>query len=222
MGMLFGRAVYRADDKGVIDLAKTAPLRGTYTGVRPMGLFEGLMPSDEFRIGNYCKCTPPNPFHFDLELHDNIGKTIHSLPLIKRWLHPAVTRTEIEEDGICGTLFLPPGDGPFPTILDMSGTGGGINEHKGATLSSEGFCVLSLAFFQYKNLTEDLNEVDLDYFKKAIDWLVSQPFARKEIGIQGVSFGGLLVNMLAVRHPEVRNCVLASLFHCALVPGGTL
>ncbi|KAK6060463.1 hypothetical protein COOONC_01872 [Cooperia oncophora] len=32
MGMLFGRAVYRADDKGVIDLAKTAPLRGTYTG----------------------------------------------------------------------------------------------------------------------------------------------------------------------------------------------
>ncbi|PIO77570.1 Acyl-CoA thioester hydrolase / Bile acid-CoA amino acid N-acetyltransferase [Teladorsagia circumcincta] len=109
MGMLFGRGVYKADNQGVIDLAKTAPLRGTYAGVRPMGLFEGLMPSDKFRFGNYCKCTPPDPFHFDLELRDDACKLLQSTPLIKRWLHPAVLRKEIEEDGICGTLFLPPG-----------------------------------------------------------------------------------------------------------------
>ncbi|KAK5978178.1 Acyl-CoA thioester hydrolase / Bile acid-CoA amino acid N-acetyltransferase [Trichostrongylus colubriformis] len=170
-----------------------------------MGLFEGLMPSDKFRAGNYCKCTPPDPFHFILELRDCASELLHSLPLIKRWLHPAVVRKDIEEDGICGTLFLPPGDGPFPTILDISGTGGGLNEHKSATLASEGFCVLALAFFQYKTLIEDLNDLDLDYFKKTIDWLISRPFTRNEIGIQGVSFGGLLVNMLAVRHPEVRG-----------------
>uniref|UniRef100_A0A0N4WL49 BAAT_C domain-containing protein n=1 Tax=Haemonchus placei TaxID=6290 RepID=A0A0N4WL49_HAEPC len=214
IGTLYGRGHFKADSRGVIDLAKTAPLRGTYSGVRPMGLFESLTPSDDYRFGSYCKCTPPDPFHFVLELYDDVGKLVHSLPLLKRWMHPAVVRREIEEDGICGTLFLPPGEGPFPTILDMSGTGGGINEHKGATLSSEGFCVLSLAFFQYKSLIEDMNELDMDYFKKAIDWLISQPFTRNEIGIQGVSFGGLLVNMLAVRHPEIIAVCSINGSHC--------
>lgn len=65
----------------------------------------------------------------------------------------------------CTVREITLGDGPFPTILDMSGAGGGINEHKGATLSSEGFCVFSLAFFQYKTLISDLNDLDLDYFK---------------------------------------------------------
>ncbi|EYC24058.1 hypothetical protein Y032_0014g2292 [Ancylostoma ceylanicum] len=203
MGTFMSRGVFCADDLGEIDVSTMAPLRGTYSGVRPMGLFEGLLPCEDFRYGNYCKCTPPNPFKFDVELRDCTGKVLCSVPIIKRWIHPAVVRREIEEDGLCGTLFKPPGDGPFPTILDMSGAGGGINEHKGATLSSEGFCVFSLAFFQYKTLISDLNDLDLDYFRKAIHWLIALPFTRKEIGIQGVSFGGLLVNMLAVRHPEI-------------------
>uniref|UniRef100_A0A1I7SZI6 Alpha/beta-hydrolase n=1 Tax=Caenorhabditis tropicalis TaxID=1561998 RepID=A0A1I7SZI6_9PELO len=33
---------------------------------------------------------------------------------------------------ITGTVFKPPGDGPFPTIIDISGTGGGLNEQKDA------------------------------------------------------------------------------------------
>ncbi|VDL67245.1 unnamed protein product [Nippostrongylus brasiliensis] len=97
------------------------------------------------------------------------------------------------------------GDGPFPAIIDISGAGGGINEQKAASLASEGFCVLSLAFFQYKTLPKTLAEVDIDYFKGAVEWLVSLPFTSNEIGIQGVSFGALLVNMLAVRHPQLKN-----------------
>lgn len=48
----------------------------------------------------------------------------------KHWMHPLLTRTEIEYDGFCGTLFKPPGDGPFPCVMDISGTGGGLHEHK--------------------------------------------------------------------------------------------
>ncbi|VDM74903.1 unnamed protein product [Strongylus vulgaris] len=98
-------------------------------------------------------------------MRDSTGKPLSSVPLVKRWIHPAVIREEVEEDGICGTLFKPPGEGPFSSILDLSGTGGGINEHKGAALASEGFCVLSLAYFQYKTLITDLNDLDLDYFE---------------------------------------------------------
>lgn len=203
MGSFYGNGVFKADAAGEIDLKKAAPIRGTYSGARAMGLFEGLLPCEDFRFGNYCKCTPPNPFSYTLELRDDAGNALHSLKLVKRWIHPAVVRQDIEVDDICGTLFKPPGDGPFPTVIDISGGGGGLHEHKGATLASEGFCVLSLAFFQYKTLITDLNELDLDYFKRAIDWLTTLPFTRGEIGIQGVSYGGLLVNMLAVRNPEI-------------------
>ncbi|KAK6766702.1 hypothetical protein RB195_026156 [Necator americanus] len=203
MGTFMGSGIFRANELGEIDLTRMAPIRGTYTGIRPMGLFEGMLPCEDFRYGDYFKCTPPNPLKCEIELRNRTGKVLYSLPIIKRWMHPDVIRREIDEDGLCGTLFKPPGDGPFPTILDICGTGGGLNEQKGATLSAEGFCVLSLAFFQYKTLIEDLNDLDMNYFKKAIHWLIALPFTKNEIGIQGVSLGGLLVNMLAVRNPEI-------------------
>uniref|UniRef100_A0A1I7XBZ9 M20_dimer domain-containing protein n=1 Tax=Heterorhabditis bacteriophora TaxID=37862 RepID=A0A1I7XBZ9_HETBA len=202
-GTFVSRAVYTSDSTGVIDVTCSAPIRGTYSGVRPMGLFESLRPCENFRHGGYCKCTPPDPFHYDLMLFNSKGQEIDRTPLIKRWLHPLVSRIEIEENGICGTLFKPPGNGPFPTIIDISGTGGGINEQKGATLASDGFCVLCLAFFQYKTLPKNLKDVDLDYFKKSIDWLISLSYTANVIGFQGVSFGALIANMLAVRYPEI-------------------
>ncbi|VDM61937.1 unnamed protein product [Angiostrongylus costaricensis] len=203
MGTFIGRGFYKADERGEINISKSAPLRGTYSGVRPMGLFESLTPCEDFRFGSYCKCTPPDPFNFTLELRNSTGEILQSTHLMKRWLHPYVARIEIEEGGIYGTLFKPPGDGPFPSIIDISGTGGGINEQKGAALASEGFCVLCLAFFQYKTLTKNLNDLDLDYFKNAINWMTSQKFVPGEIGLQGVSFGGLLVHLIAIRNPKV-------------------
>ncbi|KAJ1345598.1 hypothetical protein KIN20_000169 [Parelaphostrongylus tenuis] len=202
-GTFLGRGLYKADERGVIDISKSAPLRGTYSGIRSMGLFESLMPCEDFRFGGFCKCTPPVPFNFTLELRNCTGDVLQSMHLLKRWLHPYVTRIEIEDDGICGTLFKPPGDGPFPSIIEISGAGGDINEHKGAALASQGFCVLSLVFFQYKTLVKNLNDVDLDYFKKAINWMTSQKFVPNEIGFHGISLGGLLVNLIAIRNPQV-------------------
>ena len=122
-------------------------------------------------------------------------------------MHPRLVRTEIEENGFCGTLFKPPGNGPFPTIIDISGTGGGLHEHKGAALASEGFVVLCVAFFQYKNLVTKLEDVELEYFKKPIDWLLSQSYTGDFLGIQGVSFGATLVDIIATRNPEVKAVV---------------
>ncbi|KJH45733.1 BAAT/acyl-CoA thioester hydrolase protein [Dictyocaulus viviparus] len=113
----------------------------------------------------------------------------------KHWMHPKLERIEIEEDGFCGTLFKPPGDGPWPAIIDISGTGGGLHEHKGSMLASEGFVVLCVAFFQYKNL-------------RPIKWLKRQSFTTDRLGIQGVSYGATIVILLATRYPQI-NAVVA-------------
>ncbi|VDO64849.1 unnamed protein product [Heligmosomoides polygyrus] len=184
-------AIFKADSAGEIDVPTMKPVRGSYNGV--------LLPSSACFRTNASQ-------HFSLI--DSADRELTMVPIKKHWMHPNLERIEIEEDGFCGTLFKPPGDGPFPAVIDISGTGGGLHEHKGSMLASEGFVVLCVAFFQYKNLVKDLNDVDLEYFEKPIKWLKRQPYTTDRLGIQGVSFGATIVVLIASRYPEV-NAVVA-------------
>ncbi|PAV81032.1 hypothetical protein WR25_01984 [Diploscapter pachys] len=162
-------AVFKADDSGYIDLKRDAPLRGTYAGADPMGLFLSQRATPDFPYGGYLRCTPPIPFYYDLELYDLAGNHMETMTIKKHWMHPQLKRTEIESHGFYGTEFRPPGDGPYPCVVDISGTGGGLHEHKGSMLASEGFVVLCVAFFQFKDLPSKLEDVDITYFQfKAI------------------------------------------------------
>ncbi|KAL6729056.1 hypothetical protein Aduo_000148 [Ancylostoma duodenale] len=207
LGTHVSYVVFKADSSGEIDVATTKPIRGTYNDVDAMGLFRSVQPCSDFKFGGYLKCTPPVPFIYNLSLLDSSDHELTSVPIKKHWMHPALERTEIEEDGFCGTLFKPPGDGPFPAVIDISGTGGGLHEHKGSMLASEGFVVLCVAFFQYKDLVDDLADVELEYFERPILWLRRQSFTTDRLGIQGVSFGGLIVNILASRYPQINAVV---------------
>lgn len=46
----------------------------------------------------------------------------------------------------------------------MFGTAGGILEFRSALLASRGFACLCLPYFRYEDLTENLSDLDLDYF----------------------------------------------------------
>ncbi|KAK5976665.1 BAAT/acyl-CoA thioester hydrolase protein [Trichostrongylus colubriformis] len=82
-------------------------------------------------------------------------------------------------------------------------------------LASEGFVVLCVAFFQYKNLVETLAEVDMEYFEKPINWIKRQPFTTDRLGIQGVSFGATIVLLLATRFPQLDAVVAINGPHVA-------
>ncbi|CAB3408154.1 unnamed protein product [Caenorhabditis bovis] len=206
-GSHFSQAVFRADSHGRIDLKTAQPLRGTYFEADPMGLFLSMTPSEDFAFGGYLRCTPPIPFIYELQLLDNAEKLIDKIYIKKHWMHPKLTRTEIEHDGFYGTLFKPPGDGPFPCVMDISGTGGGLHEHKGSMLASEGFVVICVAFFQFKDLPLKLEDVEIEYFLKPIQFLLDLPYTTNMLGIQGVSFGATLVNLMATRFPQIKSVV---------------
>ena len=59
-------------------------------------------------------------------------------------------------------LFL--GPGPFPGIIDLFGTYGGIMESRAALLASRGFAALALPFFRYQDLPIRIPDVELEYF----------------------------------------------------------
>ncbi|CAD6184888.1 unnamed protein product [Caenorhabditis auriculariae] len=190
-------ATFRSNAAGCIDLQTDAPIRGTYSGAEPMGLFMSQMPLEDFAYGGYLRCTPPVPFYYELSLYDEKEKELDHIVIKKHWMHPNLTRMEVEYEGFYGTLFKPPGDGPFPCVMDISGTGGGIHEHKGSMLASEGF-----------TFPEKLEDVDIDYFKKPIDFLLSLPYTGDRFGIQGVSFGGTLVDIITSRFPQFKAAVV--------------
>jgi hypothetical protein len=81
---------------------------------------------------------------------------------------PGVTRHPIRSDGIVGTLFLPPGDGPHPAVIVLNGGGGGIDEYRGAILASHGYAALNLGYSATEGLPRGLVNIPLEYFESAI------------------------------------------------------
>ncbi|XP_069484973.1 acyl-coenzyme A amino acid N-acyltransferase 1-like isoform X2 [Ambystoma mexicanum] len=181
-GFLFhSRAFYRGNATGDVDLEMAEASGGDFQGVLPMGLFWALRSETPFHrlmkrdvIGS--------PFRITLEVYDSlqIDPSPDSQPLatqtIERWyVSPGVQRIPIHEGMVRGALFLPPGEGPFPGVIDMFGGVGGLTEFRSGLLASRGFAALALAYFAYDDLPPFLAELDLGYFEEAADFLLNHP-----------------------------------------------
>ncbi|KAJ1168968.1 hypothetical protein NDU88_000880 [Pleurodeles waltl] len=181
-GFLYiSRAFYRGDAAGEVDLEKAAATGGDYQGVLPMGLLWALSSVKPFHrlmkrdvIGS--------PYRVTVEVFDSMqlepspAITPLASQTIERWyVAPGVRRIAIREGRVRGALFLPPGDGPFPGVIDMFGGVGGLTEFRSGLLASRGFATLALAYFAYDDLPGFLGEVDLEYFEEAADLLLKHP-----------------------------------------------
>ena len=125
-----------------------------------------------------------------------------------------VRREEIAGNGLQGTLFLPPGTGPFPGVVVLTGSGGGRNEGQAARFASAGFAAFALAYFGEPGVAADLVRIDLRYFERAFRWLLGRDDVRGDlVSVVGTSRGGELTLLLASRFPVVGTAI-------AYVPSG--
>src|SRR5262249_23241650 len=124
------RATFISDNGGQVDVTRQAPTAGTYEGVAPMGLFWSMdrLPS-EARPPPPGAITLPVPIRIEAEGSDGRRAAI---TIVRGVAGPGVPRHVIRTDGIVGTLFLPPGAGPHPAVMVVSGGGGGIDEFRAA------------------------------------------------------------------------------------------
>ncbi|XP_036595626.1 acyl-coenzyme A amino acid N-acyltransferase 1-like [Trichosurus vulpecula] len=222
-GKLFqSRAFYKADEAGNVDLEQAAALGGDYVGVHPMGLLWSLKPVNPFR--RLMKQDVMNsPFYVQLELYDSF---LHedspkvqpkASQMIERWFSgPGLQRIPIREGRVRGALFLPPGEGPFPGVIDLFGGIGGLIEFRASLLASHGFGVLALAYFAYEDLPRHLLEIDLEYFEEAANMLMHHPKIHKSgIGVISVSKGAEIGLAMAVHLKQVAAtiCISGTAFH---------
>jgi dienelactone hydrolase len=126
----------------------------------------------------------------------------------------AVRQEVVTGAGLEGILFLPPGPGPFPGVLVLTGSGGGHDELKAARLASAGFAAFAIAYFAAPGVPDELVRIDLRYFERAITWLLGRAdVTGDQVSVLGTSRGGELTLLLASRFPVIGTAV-------AYVPSG--
>uniref|UniRef100_A0A3Q2CF87 Uncharacterized protein n=1 Tax=Cyprinodon variegatus TaxID=28743 RepID=A0A3Q2CF87_CYPVA len=200
-------AHYNANESGVF-LTSDPSVGGSYVGCQPMGLFWSMQPAPGGREGlRLRKKNVEAPFTVRISLlegHVSPSRgQLNELAAVsaERWyVAPEVKRIDIRQNGIVGTLLVPPGPGPFPALLDLWGMGGGLLEYRSSLLASKGYVSLSLAYFGHKDLPgpPDRFTVGDSYFKAAFQLLQDHPqVVSDRVGIIGLSFGSYLALRIA-------------------------
>lgn len=136
------------------------------------------------------------------------GKRLATTTLKQLMVGENIIREPLREKGLVGTVFRPRAAGKYPAIIAFGGSGGGLSEGREALLASQGYVVLSLAYFNYETLPKVLTNIPLEYFGNAIDWVQAQSFVnRDKLAVMGTSRGGELALLLGATYPQVKAVI---------------
>jgi len=226
-------AEFRADASGALDVSAQESRGGSYRGISPMGLFWSMRLDARAAAGHssFAKTgTAPDRVLIEIE---SSGQIFASTELERFFLAPESESRDLTvgnsasgnghggEKDCLGRLFIPPGRGPHPVVIVLSGSGGGFDLDKAAALSRHGFATLALAYFGVPPLPAWLHRVPLDYFQAAVSWLESHPELDLErLGALGVSRGAELALLLGSRLRQIRAVVAYAPSSVAWSSGG--
>ncbi|XP_030576504.1 acyl-coenzyme A thioesterase 1-like isoform X2 [Archocentrus centrarchus] len=216
---------YVSDHRGIVSVSEDLSFGGTYTGKEPMALLWSMRPVPGSRPGLRLRkqnvCTP---MVVNISVHSGHEGFRDRAPLAsavtERWyMAPGVQRIDINEQGVRGTLFIPPGPGPFPGLLDLWGGGGGLVEYRAALLASHGYVSLAL---NYLLLNQESANV-FTYFETAFNIIKDHPQVIPDrVGILGLSLGSLVALSLVAYSTVIKpRCVVCISCNHFYPPGST-
>jgi hypothetical protein len=119
-------AHFIACKEGEVDVCNDLSLGGSYSGVSAMGLLWSMKPAPGQRKGlRLVKRDVTKPFNVELKCFDDHiypskgseHQPLSSTTFEKWYMADGVKRIVLNDKRFRGTLFIPPGDGPFPGQL---------------------------------------------------------------------------------------------------------
>jgi uncharacterized protein len=122
----------------------------------------------------------------------------------------------VRENGLVATFHRPSTSGTHPGIIVIGGAGGGLGSPSAvcSLLAERGYAALALAYFGLEHLPTRLQEIPLEYFKRAIEWMCAQPSVEPtKIGLVGTSKGGEAALLVGATYGEIRAVVAYSPSH---------
>jgi dienelactone hydrolase len=193
-GTWHSSATARSDGQGRLDVADPMRLIWSASGQRP--------------------ATPAavvaQPWTFTAEVD---GKVIATRTIVRRAVAESVRVAPVRDRGLVATAYYPPGPGPHPALIVLPGSQGGLpgpGAHAGG-LASRGYVILALAYFNAEGLSPVLQNIPLEYFVTAVEWLKAQPAVdAARVGVLGTSRGGELALILGSTYPMAFRVVVAN------------
>lgn len=202
-------AVFAADAAGVVDLATNAPVSGDYRGADIFGLIWSMQPQNARSPRASFRDDEVVGWTIDYTASDSTGASATArLRCVYQMPERPLVRVPLEQDGLYGYLYRPADAARHPALLVLGGSNGGLYEWLAQAFASNGFAVLTLAYFDYRDLPAELVEIPVERFERATAWLKAQPGVRPDrLGIVGGSRGGELALYLASRSRDYRAVV---------------
>jgi len=199
---------------GEVDLACQAPRSGSYLTADANGLLWSMQldPDVEQRTAFSVLQAEDVTIRLSVEL-DGVERAAAHVE--RQFLTDQTIREEVRDDGLVASFFHPR-EGVNPGVIVLGGSGGGLAEDLPALLASQGYAVLSLGYFLMPGLPQELVEIPLEYFARAIAWLKRSPAVHGDLlAVSGASRGGELALLLGAKFSDLKAVV-------AYVPSGVV
>ncbi|WYP27558.1 alpha/beta fold hydrolase [Alkalihalobacillus sp. FSL W8-0930] len=136
------------------------------------------------------------------------GEEVDQVTAIRAFKHEDVSREVVREDGVVGTLFYQEQDMVKPVVVVLGGSDGEIQEHAAALLATKGYNVFALAYFGQEGVPKDLDQIPLESFDGAIQWVKGR-FNIEKVTLIGYSRGAEAALLLASVYPDEFKAVVA-------------
>ena len=203
-------AVFAASGQGTVDVAAQVPVSGSYDAADVFGPIWSMKPpvTKDQRPPSFAN-DEVSGWEVEFTAQDPSGQAASAvLRRVYQMPGQGLARVPLEKDGLRGFLYHPAEGGPFPGVIILGGAGGGLYEWLAQAMASNGFAVLTLAYFNYPGQPAELVEIPLEYFHRAAAWMKSQPAVRAgRLALAGGSKGGELALLLASRYDDYQAVV---------------
>ena len=206
-------AEFLTDRHGRVNVTTQPPISGTYRHADASGLFWSMsqQAGETVKLDPARKIQKPAIFQITADVN---GQTVATAMLQRLFIAPGVARIPVHDGVVRGTFFVPAGKDPHPGVIVLSGSEGGLNELDAAFLASKGYAALALAYFNYEDLPQTLENIPLEYFGAGINWLELRKEVRSnEIAVMGGSRGGELALLVGSTFRQIKAVV-------AIAPSG--
>ncbi len=121
------------------------------------------------------------------------------------------TGVPVHDNGLVATWYAPAKKAPVIIALGGSECGENGGRLLASSLAKEGFGALALAYCGAEGLPPAVQNIPLEYFTKAIDWVGQQQLTdHNRIGIYGISIGAEAVLLAASRDRRIKAVVAGS------------
>lgn len=206
-GVWHSSAAFRSDERGRVEIPDPMRLVWSATGERP---------------ATPVVATPNQGMQPWIFTAEQAGHVIATGTIVRRVMAPNVRAVPVRDRGLVATALYPPGDGPHPAMIVLPGSQGGVPGPGGfpGGLASRGYVVLGLGYFNAEGLPPLLQNIPLEYFATAVEWLKSQPSVdAAHVGVLGTSRGGELALLLGATYPSAFRVVVANVPSNVVWPG---